>query len=164
MFLPISCTSPLTVAINTRLDFSFSEAGGGFFNFSSSIYGSKYATAFFITRADFTTCGRNIFPSPKRSPTTFIPVIKCPSITCNGFSEAKRASSTSSRIYASIPFTRARVIRSCKGSSRQERSTVFSLAVPFTLSAKSRRRSVASSRRSRITSSTCSKRSFGISS
>ena len=33
------------------------------------MYGSNTATAFFITRADFTTCGRNIFPSPKSLPT-----------------------------------------------------------------------------------------------
>ena len=46
--------------------------------------GSRWATAFFITRADFTTCGRNILPAPNRSPTTFMPSISGPSITSSG--------------------------------------------------------------------------------
>ena len=50
-------------------------------SFSSSIKGIKCATAFFITRADLTTWGKNIFPEPNRSPTTFIPSIRGPSIT-----------------------------------------------------------------------------------
>ncbi len=128
------------------------------------MYGSKYATAFFITRALFTTCGKNIFPLPKRSPTTFIPVIKFPSITSIGFSAFCLASSMSSKINSSIPFTNALVMRFCSGSSRHERSILLSFAVPLTVSAKSNKRSVASSRRSSITSSTRSKRSFGISS
>ena len=33
------------------------------------------------TRALFTTWGRNILPSPKRSPTTFMPSIRGPSMT-----------------------------------------------------------------------------------
>src|SRR5207248_9688566 len=35
--------------------------------FSASMNGIRYATAFFITRALFTTCGRNIFPEPNKS-------------------------------------------------------------------------------------------------
>ena len=34
--------------------------------FSASINGVRCATAFFITRADFTTWGRNILPAPNR--------------------------------------------------------------------------------------------------
>ena len=52
--------------------------------FSASMYGSRYATARFIARALFTTCGRNIFPDPKRSPTIFMPSISGPSITSSG--------------------------------------------------------------------------------
>src|SRR5437868_10956856 len=37
-----------------------------------------------MTRADLTTCGRNILPEPNRSPTTFMPSISGPSITCSG--------------------------------------------------------------------------------
>ena len=47
---------------------------------------SETATDFFITRALFTTWGRNIFPLPNRSPTTFIPAISGPSITSSGLS------------------------------------------------------------------------------
>ena len=43
--------------------------------------GVRWATAFFITRADLTTCGRNILPAPKRSPTTLMPSISGPSMT-----------------------------------------------------------------------------------
>ena len=42
--------------------------------------GIKCATACFITRADFTTCGKNILPAPNRSPTTCIPAINGPSM------------------------------------------------------------------------------------
>ena len=40
---------------------------------SFSMYGTRYPTAFFITRADLMTWGRNIRPEPNRSPTTDIP-------------------------------------------------------------------------------------------
>ena len=49
--------------------------------FSASMNGVRYATAFFITRADLTTCGRNILPAPNRSPTTLMPSISGPSMT-----------------------------------------------------------------------------------
>ena len=117
-----------------------------------------------MTRADFTTCGKNILPAPNKSPTTFIPIIKCPSITSMGAVASCLACSTSSIIKASIPFTKACVILSCNGFSLQDKSAVFSFEVPFTVSAKSSKRSVASSRISKITSSTCSNKSFGISS
>src|SRR6476659_8098896 len=51
----------------------------------------RWATAFFITRADFTTCGRNILPDPNRSPTTFMPSISGPSITSIGRGLSRRA-------------------------------------------------------------------------
>ena len=90
IFLPISCTSPLTVAIRILpLDEALPS-------FSASIKGCKCPTAFFMTRADFTTWGRNIFPSPNKSPTTFMPSISGPSITCKGLSASRRAASVSS--------------------------------------------------------------------
>ena len=46
--------------------------------------GSARATAFFITRALFTTWGRNILPAPNRSPTMFMPAMSGPSITSRG--------------------------------------------------------------------------------
>ncbi|CSC41264.1 Uncharacterised protein [Vibrio cholerae] len=77
MFLPMSCTSPFTVA-SKILPFEVLPL------FCALMKGSRYATACFMTRADFTTCGRNIFPSPNKSPTTFIPSISGPSITSSG--------------------------------------------------------------------------------
>ena len=106
IFLPISCTSPLTVAIKTF------PALEDFPSFWASIYGSKYATAFFITLADFTTCGKNIFPLPNKSPTTFIPAIRFISITSMALLASNRASSTSNSINSSIPFTNEWVSRS----------------------------------------------------
>ena len=52
--------------------------------FSASMKGSRYATACFIARALFTTCGRNILPAPNRSPTIFMPSISGPSMTSSG--------------------------------------------------------------------------------
>ena len=80
MFLPMSCTSPLTVA-STILPFDEAWSRP---SFSCSMNGIRWATACFITRADFTTCGRNILPEPNRSPTTFMPSISGPSITASG--------------------------------------------------------------------------------
>ncbi len=84
MFLPMSCTSPLTVAM-TILPFAFaSPPAATCAAFSSSMNGIRCATACFITRALFTTCGRNILPAPNRSPTTFMPSISGPSMTSIG--------------------------------------------------------------------------------
>ena len=82
IFLPISCTSPLTVAITILpLGLDFSPVRASSAAFSASINGIKCATAVFITRADLTTCGKNILPCPNKSPTTFMPSINGPSIT-----------------------------------------------------------------------------------
>lgn len=72
--------------------------------FASSINGIRYATAFFITRADFITWGKNIFPEPNKSPTCPIPSINGPSITFRGWPYKGRHSSVSSIIYWSIPW------------------------------------------------------------
>ena len=90
MFLPMSWTSPLTVAVTivpARLPVP---------SRSASRYGMRTATAFFMTRALLTTWGRNIRPAPNRSPTTFIPAINGPSMTSSGRAATSRASSVSS--------------------------------------------------------------------
>ena len=91
IFFPISCTSPFTVASNifaAPAPSSFivpaALCSAWRILFSSSINGVSTATAFFITLALFTTCGKNIFPAPNKSPTIFIPSINGPSITSNG--------------------------------------------------------------------------------
>ena len=55
----------------------------------------EIADNFYPERADFTTCGRNIFPAPNKSPTTLMPSINGPSITDNGLPSFARASSVS---------------------------------------------------------------------
>ena len=131
--------------------------------FSSSIYGNKYATAFFITLADFTTCGKNILPSPNKSPTTFIPSMSGPSMTCSGFSTCWRASSTSISINSVSPLISACSRRLLTGWSRQALSKTCSLPFDFTVSANATMRSVESSRRLKSTSSQSSSISAGIS-
>ena len=116
-----------------------------------------------MTRADLTTCGRNIFPSPNKSPTTFIPSIKGPSITFNGLTNSRRAASVSSMIKSKIPFTKACSIRLATGADLHASLTTSFLSADLTVSAKSSSRSVASSLRSNNTSSTRSNNSLSIS-
>ena len=75
MFLPMSSN----VAFDRRQK-EFSPASfAAPADFSASRKGCRYATAFFaITRADLTTCGKNILPEPNRSPTTFMPAMSGP--------------------------------------------------------------------------------------
>ena len=113
MFLPMSWTSPFTVAITMRAADDCSV-------FSASMYGSRYATARFIARALFTTCGRNIFPEPNRSPTIFIPSMSGPSMTSSGRATCSRASSVSSSMKSTTPCTSACASRSATGASRHE--------------------------------------------
>mmetsp|Transcript_11791 Transcript_11791/g.37411 ORF Transcript_11791/g.37411 Transcript_11791/m.37411 type:complete len:239 (-) Transcript_11791:768-1484(-) len=116
MFLPMSCTSPLTVARTMQLFARWSRDGSAFSasSFSFSMYGIKCATASFMTRADLITCGKNILPAPKRSPTTDMPSISGPSIMCRGrayLPPLARASSTSSTMNWGIPLTSACTMR-----------------------------------------------------
>ncbi len=126
--------------------------------------GTRWPTACFITRADFTTCGRNILPAPKRSPTTFMPAISGPSITWIGYANFCRASSVSSMIHVVMPLTSACERRASTVPSRQDRSSVTCLPCDLNDSARLTRRSVASGRRLSTTSSTRSRSSGGISS
>lgn len=57
-------------------------------------------------------------PEPKRSPTTFMPAIRGPSITSRGLDTCCRHSSTSPSMNSSMPFTSACVSRSVTGSVR----------------------------------------------
>ena len=95
MFLPMSCTSPFTVA-RTILPCAFTASPrAAIAAFSASMNGVRYATDFFITRADFTTCGKNILPAPNKSPTTLMPAINGPSMTVSGLPYFASASSVS---------------------------------------------------------------------
>ena len=156
MFLPISCTSPLTVAIRTL------PAASTFPSFSASINGCKCATAFFITRALFTTWGKNIFPAPNKSPTTFIPAIRGPSITWIGLSCWSLASSVSSTMKSTRPFTKACSNRFETGSFLHSSSITSIFLSPLTVSANSSNLSVESSLRLSNTSSTRSNKSLGM--
>ncbi len=142
MFFPISCTSPFTVA--NRI---FGAPDASSFtvpaeicaclrsSFSCSIKGVSTATAFFITRALFTTCGKNILPAPNRSPTIFIPSINGPSITSRGFGYFCLASSVSASMYSVMPFTSACAMRFSTGSSRHFSSLTVSFPLALTDSA-----------------------------
>ncbi|MNP14544.1 hypothetical protein D3C76_1068760 [compost metagenome] len=124
MFLPMSCTSPLTVAMRIL------PLASGLSPFSSSMNGIRWATACFITRADFTTWGRNILPAPNRSPTTFMPLISGPSMTSMGRAHCCRHSSVSSTMCAVMPFTRACSRRLPTGSERQASFSTSLVAPP----------------------------------
>ena len=126
--------------------------------------GSRYTTAFFITLALLTTCGRNILPEPKRSPTIFIPSINGPSITSIGLEYFCLTSSVSSTMNSTIPFTIACFNLSPAGAFRH--SSFFSSLLPFPFIdlANSINLSVESGLLLRRTSSTLSKNSLGISS
>ena len=156
MFLPMSCTSPLTVAITTRACEREACASPRAIAsaFSCSMKGIKCATACFITRADLTTCGKNILPSPNKSPTTPMPFISGPSMTSIGRAATRRHSSVSSSINCVMPCTKECVKRSCTGNSRHAKLTSVFLPSPLNCSAMSNSRSVASERRLSTTSST----------
>jgi hypothetical protein len=195
MFFPMSCTSPFTVARTMVPAWSSSASANCFARrasaassgaspaasrasasrvasarasaFSSSMKGMSQATARFMTRALFTTWGRNIFPAPKRSPTTFIPSMRGPSMTSMARSAPFRASSVSSSTNSVIPCTRACSSRFATGQLRHARSTFGPVSPEASAPMRSAipvRRSVASGRRFRSTSSTASSSSPGMSS
>ena len=152
MFLPMSCTSPLTVAMTILPRERTSPPAAARAAFSASMKGSRWATACFMTRADLTTCGRNILPSPNRSPTTFMPAISGPSMTSMGrpprAAISWRISSVSSTMYWVMPCTMAWVMRSCTLPLRQAWSASFLPPSSFRVWAISMSRSVAVSSRS----------------
>ena len=89
MFLPMSWTSPLTVA-TTILGFDVWMSVS-----AESMYGWSISTASLMTFADFTTCGRNILPSPKSLPTVSIPSMSGPSMISTALPYSCIASSRS---------------------------------------------------------------------
>ena len=160
IFFPISCTSPFTVAINTFPALRTPSC------LSASMSGCKIATAFFMVRAVFTTCGKNIFPAPNNSPTLFIPSISGPSIISTALGYSLTASAKSSSKWSPMPFIKAYWSRfSTIGSSRH--TSCFTASVPvavfFNASAVSIKRSAASGLRFKTTSSIRSSTSAGIS-
>ena len=109
-----------------------------------------------MTRADLTTWGRNIFPAPKRSPTTPMPSMSGPSMTLRGILYCSSASVVSSTMKVSIPRRSACSRRFSTVCLRHSRSSFWSFfLMPLNCSAKSNRRSVASGSRLSRTSSTC---------
>ena len=148
IFFPISCTSPFTVANNILAGpllapFGLIEANF-FLSFSASIKGVNTATLFFITLALFTTCGKNIFPAPNKSPTWFMPAMSGPSMTSKGSLYCNLASSVSASIKSVIP-----LIKECANLSSTVPSlhaALFTSTLPFafTVSAYSIKASVAS--------------------
>merc|ERR1719420_1786513 len=185
IFFPMSCTSPLTVAMMTVpawLTWSVlsSPDASASASFSASMKGMRWATAFFITRADLMTCGRNILPEPNRSPTTFIPSMSGPSMMCRGrgYSPDVRHTSTSGTMNVSMPRIRACSMRFGTGASRQSqfcaafsppppapspfRRTSVGLHLGSSVPANSSMRSVALEQRFSRTSSTYSNSSGSI--
>ena len=166
MLFPMSWTSPFTVASTSRSRRPPipSDEPSGAASGPASMYGSNTATARFITRALFTTCGRNIRPSPNRSPTIRIPSINGPSITASGDGISRRASSASSSMWSRMPWTTAWDRRSATGASRRFATARASGAAARAPAATATSRSVASGRRASTTSSTRSRKSPGMSS
>ena len=103
MFLPMSWTSPLAVARMILWRVVWRPPAWLCF----SISGCRMATAAFIAFADFTTCGRNIFPSPNRFPTFSMPCIRGPSMISTGEAYTESASPRSSGKYSVMPLTKA---------------------------------------------------------
>mmetsp|Transcript_27775 Transcript_27775/g.83268 ORF Transcript_27775/g.83268 Transcript_27775/m.83268 type:complete len:471 (+) Transcript_27775:1561-2973(+) len=183
MFLPMSWTSPFTVAIRNLPAYCESSSpwsgsrpmASSLARFSASMNGNKWATAFFMTRADLITCGRNILPAPKRSPTTFMPDMSGPSITANGVPPAalisRRISSVSGSTCSEMPLTKACVSRSATGRSRHDAFLTTATTPPrfrasaasFSASVAASNRSVASSRLFKTASSQTSWSCFGTS-
>ena len=155
MFFPMSWTSPFTVA-TTILGFAVLASDSVVF-----MYGWRISTASLITLADFTTCGRNILPSPKSFPTVSMPSMSGPSMILTALPYSAIASSRSWWRVSVRPLTRdvfRRVGRSpieswmtCEWSGV---GSVLPAASSFILEALSISRSVAFGSVSKITSST----------
>ena len=123
------------------------------------------ATACFIVRAVFTTCGKNIFPAPNSSPTVFIPFISGPSMTFTALPYTRMASDKSVSRFSDIPLINAYSNLSSKVISSL--ISFFSTVLPFCRFFNSSARiisfSVASGFRFSITSSMTERTSFGMS-
>ena len=161
MFLPMSWTSPLTVAITTRpADF---DAPG---SFSASMYGTRWATAFFMTRALLTTWGRNILPGPEQVADDVHPVHQ------RALDDLDRALGGLPRLLGVLDDERVDALDEGVGqalldrqlNARRGRRRPAARSCAPTSSATASSRSVASGRRLRTTSSTSSRSSGSMSS
>ena len=156
----MSWTSPFTVANTPTGHFAPDEA-----DFEASITGIRTATARFITRAVFTTCGRNILPAPNSSPVFRMPSMSGPSTIVIGSGYAASASAMSASTKESSPRTREAAMRSASGSERHSgavSASGFEVAPAlFMDAASSRRRSPAPGEVLSTTASTVSRRSAG---
>ena len=129
MFLPISCTSPFTVASTTlcrtlAMKFScwifcacngegmppsargcpsFDGRGPSELLLKISMYGDSNSTASRMTLADLTTCGRNILPSPNSLPTASMPAMSGPSMTAPAVPYSESASRRSASRFSLRP-------------------------------------------------------------
>ena len=92
-------------------------------------------TAAFMVRAVFTTCGKNISPLPKSSPTRFIPSISGPSMTFTACGYFCNASSISGCRNSVIPFCRAYFNLSSTACLRHSGAAGFGAGAPPALAA-----------------------------
>src|ERR687897_404740 len=109
-FLPMSWTSPLTVASTTRPLPPWS---------AFSMWGSSTATAAFITSADWSTNGSCISPAPNRSPTVFIPASRTSLMIESGVRVCMASARSASRP-SRTPSTMRRWRRSSGGRGQAE--------------------------------------------
>ena len=115
-FLPISCTSPFTVASNIRPRPA---------SLVFSMCGSRYATADFMTSALCRTNGSCISPLPKSSPTTFMPSRRWSLMTARGAMPSVIAVSRSSLRPTFSPSMMRRSRRSRRGSAASSDALMF---------------------------------------
>ena len=111
-FLPMSWTSPLTVASTIVALLSRADPSA-----LPSMYGSRYATAVFITSADCSTNGSCISPRPKSSPTTRMPSSRFSLMMSSADCPESRAAARSSSRPLRSPSTIRRASRSASGSA-----------------------------------------------
>ena len=135
-FLPMSCTSPRTVA-STMRPLSVPSA--------RSRCGSRWRTAAFIVSALRSTKGSCMRPAPNSSPTSFIPSSRCPLMMARA-SSPPSASSRSSSSPRRSPSTMRRRRRSSTGASSR---SAAARAGSGSASSKRERKCVSGSRPSR---------------
>ena len=163
MFLPMSWTSPFTVAITMVPCGSVSSPAASARARSSSMKGSRWADGPLHDAGALHHLGQEHLPEPNRSPTTFIPAISGPSITASGRSVGL-AGLLRVRLDVVDDPVHQRVLEALLHRALRQASSATRAAPPSsrTRSASSTSRSVASARRSRRTSSTASSSSSSI--
>ena len=120
-FLPMSCTSPFTVASTTRPRPPRSDF---------SISGSRCETADFMVSALCKTKGSCISPLANRSPTTRIPSRRISLTMSRGFAPSAIAVSRSASRPTRAPSMMRRFSRSLSGRSSSEGPVSLEVATP----------------------------------